>query len=103
MKKNLFKIIIDIIEDILKGYKENINKEQFELSKNKIFTALKTSKESASDLVDLHFSFDFNKSVASYDEFYSNYESVTLDMIKEVVNKLSLKRVSILKEGINNG
>lgn len=100
--KNLNQIV-DIIEDILKGYKENINKEQFELSKNKIFTALKTSKESASDLVDLYFSFDFNKSVASYDEFYSNYESVTLDMIKEVVNKLSLKRVSILKEGINNG
>lgn len=100
--KNLDKIV-EIIEDILKGYIENISNEQFELSKNKIFTALKSSMETASDIVDLYFAFDFNKNVSSYDEFYKNYENVTLDMVKEVASKLSLKMVSILKEGSNNG
>lgn len=99
--KNLDKVV-ELVEEIIKGYDNDLEDSKFELSKNKLLSALRSSKESAGDLIDLYFAFDFNKTVKSYEEFYSKYESVTKDMVKDVSKMLSLKMVSILKEGNNN-
>ena len=100
--KNLDKII-SLTDEIIKGYIDNFNIKQFEICKNKIFTYIKNSIDSPYDMIDLHFGFDFNKTVCSLKEFEEKYRDVSIEQVKKVASMLSLKIVSILKEGTNNG
>jgi len=95
--------VIKYIDEIIKGYETNFNEEQFEICKNKILTYIKTSLDSSRDVLELEFSFDFNRNVNSIEELENRYKSVNSNQIKEVSKMISLKMVSILKEASNNG
>lgn len=100
--KNLDKIV-ELIDEIIKGYNDNFNVERFDICKNKILTYIKNSLDNPTDLIDLKFGFDFSKSVSSIEEFESKYKSVSVEQVQTVSKMISLKIVSILKEANNNG
>lgn len=89
----------EIIETIIKDYNDNFNVNQFEVSKAKILNYIKNSYDSGADLIDIHFGFDFNKTISSIEELEDKYKNVTIDEVKEVSTMLSLKMISLLKEG----
>ena len=99
--KNLEKMI-EIIGNIIKDYNDHFNDDQFEISKAKILNYIKNSYDSGSDLIDVHFGFDFNKTISSISELEEKYINVTVDEVKQVSTMLSLKLISILKERSNN-
>ena len=94
--------IISLIDEILVQYQENFNYTQFEICKNKIFAYIKNSLDSAGDIIDLNFGFDFTGSVSSIEQLEEQYKKVTANDVKKVAQMLSLKIVSILKEEANN-
>lgn len=100
--KNLDKIV-ELIDEIIKKYIDNFDVERFEICKNKILTYIKNSLDTPKDLIELYSGFDFSKTVSSIEELEEKYRSVTIEQVKEVTKKITLKMVSILKEATNNG
>ena len=100
--KNLDKVV-ELVQSIIDSYTISFNVEQFNLCKNKILNSIKTSLDSPRDTIDLHFGFNFIKTITSISDLENAYNSVSIEQVKKVSKMCTLKLISILKEVNNNG